>query len=205
MLLSLVIAFGCHADICDDLYEKYKSDWEGKPNLSICKDALKGDPDAQFDLAGVYSLDEKNPEETFEWIRKSAAQGCAKSQFVLGLIYFNGEGAERNWFYTFELVEKAANNGIPNAMTFLGYMHQHGYATAKNANKALEWYLAAAKLGNSTAYYHLGDMYKNGDGVDINNEKAADYFVSSINTGLETILIRDENTYPCREYNDSKK
>ncbi|WP_272680544.1 tetratricopeptide repeat protein [Providencia sp. PROV032] len=198
--LGLLVTFSCNADLCDDLYEKHKSDWEGKPNLSICKNALKGDPEAQFDLGGWYKLEAKKPTEAFEWVRKSADQRCAKSQFVLGLLYFDGEGVDRNWFYAFELVENAANNGIPQAMTFLGHMYQNGYATAKNARKAKRWYLAAAKLGDATAYSYLGNMYKNGDGVDTDNEKAADYFVSAINYNVKTALTKDNNTYPCNEY-----
>lgn len=81
---------------------------------------MKGDPDAQFDLAGIFSIDENNPEEAFEWTRKSASQGCTKSQYVLGLMYYDGVGVDMNWIYAFELFERASKKELPNAITSLG-------------------------------------------------------------------------------------
>ncbi|MEX0423892.1 sel1 repeat family protein [Providencia rettgeri] len=203
LFLGLAVTFCSMADLCDDEYEKYKLNWDKDSTLTICKDALKGDPEAQFDLAGIYSQDEKNYEAAFEWTRKSAAQGCSKSQYVLGLMYYNGFGIDTNWFYAFELFEKASKKNLPHAMTSLGFMYQHAQVKPKNVNKAKELYVKAAKLGDPSAFNLLGEMYLKGDGIDIDIEKAATYFVDGINSITKTLLSDDKNTYPCNIYNDS--
>ncbi|MEY0157546.1 tetratricopeptide repeat protein [Providencia manganoxydans] len=202
LLFSLVMAFSSRADLCDDLFKKHKSAWEGTSNLNICKNALKGDPDAQFDLAGIFSIDENNPEEAFEWTRKSASQGCTKSQYVLGLMYYDGVGVDMNWIYAFELFERSSKKELPNAITSLGFMYQNGHMRAKDLDKAKELYVKASYLGDPTASYLLGEMYKNGDGVEVDTEKAAFYFLNSINSILKAITADDKNTYPCNKYND---
>ncbi|EKT58319.1 Sel1 repeat-containing protein [Providencia sneebia DSM 19967] len=83
-----------------------------KDNLTLCQDALNGDADSQFDLASWYMAEEKNSTEAFNWVRKSAAQGCAKSQYVAGLMYYDGEGTDTHWFYASELIGRAAKSGL---------------------------------------------------------------------------------------------
>ncbi|WP_171956568.1 tetratricopeptide repeat protein, partial [Stenotrophomonas maltophilia] len=92
------------------------------------------------------SIDENNPEEAFEWTRKSASQGCTKSQYVLGLMYYDGVGVDMNWIYAFELFERASKKELPNAITSLGFMYQNGHMRAKDLDKAKELYVRASYL-----------------------------------------------------------
>lgn len=200
LFLLFIFSSVCLADLCDDLHAKDKSFWEKKDNLTLCQDALNGDADSQFDLARWYMAEEKNPSETFNWVRESAAQGCAKSQYVAGLMYYNGEGTETNWLYASELIGRAAKSGLPPAKSMLGFMYLHGHAVEQNKDKARALFEEAAELNDPEAFYYLGKMYQEGDGVTIDNDKTAYYFAQKLLAIVKTAI--EHNNYLCDVYND---
>lgn len=186
-----------YANVCNDLYEKNKVRWDKNQNLQLCYDAIKGDPDAQFDLAGWYKLEKNDANEALNWALKSAEQGCAKSQFVTGLLYYDINGPEPNWFKAFEWIEKSANNGLPHAQALLGFMYQHGQAVAQNKIKAKQLYEAAIEQQNEDGYNYLGKMYESGDGIPIDKQKAQLLFAQEKIARVLTII--NNNNYPCQQ------
>lgn len=197
-LFILCISSYAYADMCDDIYINNQASWDRNDGLQICKDALRGDADAQFDLAGWFSLFENDKKEARKWVKKSADQGCAKSRFVLGLMYYNGEGAKKDPYKAFPLIKSAARSGLPHAQVTLGAMYQYGEGTEKNTETAILWYQKAAAQNNDKALISLGEIYQSGDGVQVNRKKAEGYFMKA----KEVAGLKSDNTYPCDRYRD---
>ena len=95
--------------------------------LGVPKDAAKavqliqdaagaGDPEAQFTLAlyyskGMYGL-EKNLEESFAWMQKSAEQGYGQAERYLGACYEYGVGTKKDATLAQEWYAKAKAKGL---------------------------------------------------------------------------------------------
>ena len=69
--------------------------------------------EAEFSDAEMYYDNgvPKDLEKAFEWFAKSAEQGDAKAQFMLGIMYYGGVGIPQNYEKAFEWYSKAADQG----------------------------------------------------------------------------------------------
>ncbi|MFP8738229.1 tetratricopeptide repeat protein, partial [Klebsiella aerogenes] len=61
-----------------------------------------------------------------ELFEKSASQGNAKAQFLLGSMYYAGEGVDKNYEHAKEWFEKSAAQGEHNSQFLLGTMYVLG-------------------------------------------------------------------------------
>lgn len=140
---------------------------------------------AQFYLGSMYfngngvseSLD-----EAYNWFEKSAEQGFAASQYMLGL---------KNEMYNqydeaFEWYSKAAEQGFELAQTKLGIAYEFGIGCEQDFKNAALWFGVAAEAGDSEAQYYLGELYYFGDGVEQNNDEAAEWFKFAAEQGNES-------------------
>ena len=73
-----------------------------------------------------------------EW-RPLAEQGHSESQFVLGLLYRNGKGVEKDFSTAIKWYLFAAENGHAKAQAKLGYMYVNGEGVNKNYVRAYMW------------------------------------------------------------------
>lgn len=134
---------------------------------------------AQYKLARMYEngrgLNRDYIGKAFEFYRKSAEQGYAKAQVVIGKMYERGLGTNeiieeaRKWY------EIAAKNGHPSAQFNLGRIY---FSTGKKEDQAkgLTWYIAAAEQSHRKACNQLGLIYYQGIGVEKNIDQALEYF-----------------------------
>jgi len=121
----------------------------------------------------------KTREEIVEWFGKSAEQGDAEAQFLLGSWHFSeliegDDGAE--WF------SKAAEQGHVEAQYCMGLLYE-GYGNTKDHAKAVEWYVKAAEQGYVDAQYSLGLLYNEGQGAPQDDAKAAEWFSKAAEQG----------------------
>ena len=198
LFFILIFLAACRADVCDELYVKNKVRWEKNDNMELCKQAIEGDADAQFDLAAWYQLEEKKTDEALKWLLKSVDQGCAKSQYVAGLMYHDGAGVEADWYKAIDLMKKSAESGVPQAQYMMGYFYFYGHGTAQNDEKAIELFKMAAKNQDAKAFRLLSTIYEEGDGVPVDKEKAK--FYSAQVKMAEIVTAAVHNTYPCDRY-----
>ncbi|MCH8862190.1 MAG: sel1 repeat family protein [Proteobacteria bacterium] len=76
-----------------------------------------------------------------------ASAGHSGAETMLGVMYFGGQGVERNesfaaiWFF------KASRKGNPNAHLAFGSLHIRGVGVLQNLSKAYKWLLLAAERG----------------------------------------------------------
>ena len=73
-----------------------------------------------------------------EW-RPLAEKGHSESQFVLGLLYRNGKGVEKDFSTAIKWYLLAAENGHAKAQAKLGYMYVNGEGVNKNYVRAYMW------------------------------------------------------------------
>jgi hypothetical protein len=98
-------------------------------------------------------------------IMSSSKQGFDKSQFVLGLMYKNGDGVPQDYKESIKLFKLAAKQGNSAAQFGLGVMYHKGGDVPQDYTESVNWYRLAAEQGYSEAQSNLGDMYRNGQGV----------------------------------------
>jgi hypothetical protein len=111
-------------------------------------------------------------------LRRRAADGDARSQVVLGLIYEMGAAGEEpqpvealSWFL------KAAAQGIAWAEVWAADFYYAGSpGVPRDIYKALELYKSAANRGEARAAFFIGQLYFFGDGVTTNQREAATWF-----------------------------
>jgi len=117
------------------------------------------------------------------WGRKTAEQGNAEAQFILGKRYDNGDGVEKNAEEAVEWYRKAAEQGNSDAQLALGGCYSIGCGVEENPEEAIKWLLKAVEQGNSDAQLALGRCYLNGYGVEENPEEAFKWYRKAAEQG----------------------
>ena len=108
---------------------------------------------------GLYHYRKGNYKKAFFWYEKSAQQGNAEAQFILGSMYYVGKGVSKNSKKTFFWHEKSAQQGNAEAQGMLGGMYYLGLGVPKDSKKAVYWLEKSARQGDAYAQGFLGAMY----------------------------------------------
>jgi uncharacterized protein len=108
--------------------------------------------------------------------RLLADQGHAVAQYDLGLMYFNGQGVQRDFTEAVKWFRLAADKGHAGAKSNLGAMYLSGQGVPQNVAEAVRLYRLAAGQGYAIAQHNLGAMYLSGQGVAQDYVEAARWF-----------------------------
>ena len=101
----------------------------------------------------------------YEKWKALAAQGDAKAQNNLGILYRRGLGVKKNPKEAAKWYKLAADQGFAKAQFNLGLMYRRGNGVDKNLVKAIDLYKLSATNGYSRAQFALGLRYERGEGV----------------------------------------
>ncbi len=105
--------------------------------------AERGDVVAQYCLGHMYSFgigfNKGDKAKGVQWTKKSAAQGYANAQCVLGTMYADGDGVERDNAKARSWYLKAAEQGDAEAQGLLGVMYLVGEGGPKDEDKGYFW------------------------------------------------------------------
>ncbi|MFV0624909.1 SPOR domain-containing protein [Sphingomonas sp. ac-8] len=154
----LLLAQPAFADVKDGVdawtrgdFARAVQEWRGP--------AVKGDPDAQFNLAQAYKLGRgvpADPAQAEQWYAKAAAQGHPQAVTNYGLILFqNGRRQEAaKW------LEQASARGEARAQFVLGTMLFNGDAVGKDWVRAYALMTRASSSGLPQASQTLAQMDK---------------------------------------------
>ena len=163
----------------------------GKAELWVKAAADAGNAEAQYYLARIYdaSTDGLHPnKEIVSVLEKSANQGFAPAQVMLGRIYqFGRRGIPKDLKKSKIWYEMAAAKGANEAMTQLNVIYKQSRksnAKALTANENVEWLELGAKQGNAEAALTLGEMAETGRGVPRDLKRAAELYQIAAETGL---------------------
>lgn len=88
------------------------------------KAAVQGHPQAE-DNYGLALFQNGKRAEAVPWLEKSANRGEPRAQFVLGTMYFNGDGVTRDWVRAYALMVRSSQSGLPQAATALAQMDKY--------------------------------------------------------------------------------
>ncbi len=128
--------------------------------------AFAGVPEAQHDLAAIYTAGRGGVTQNFEkagfWFREAADQKIANADYNLGVLYHQGLGVERDLDRALFWYREAAKLGHPEAQYNLGIAHIEGIGTDYDAPLAAAFFESAANQGIVEAAYNLGLIYENG-------------------------------------------
>jgi TPR repeat protein len=117
-------------------------------------------------------------------IQEKASKGDAKSQYVLGWVYFTGQPVEKNDQLAVQWMTKAANQDVKDSQTQLGLMYLVAKDVPDNYTLAREWLIKGATHGDDDALNALGAIYSEGLGVKANGEEAVKYFRKAADDGF---------------------
>jgi TPR repeat protein len=115
-------------------------------------------------------------------IRKLAEAGDADAMALLGALYADGLGVEKDDEEAVAWYEKAAKKGDPYAMVSLGLRYANGLGVPENQGQAAVWLARAADKGDADATFELG-LILDGDGPLKAEKKAAELYQKAADKG----------------------
>lgn len=169
--------------------------------------AFMGIPEAQHDLAALYTAGQANVHQNYEraayWFRQAAAQDIANAAYNLGVLYHQGLGIGQDMDRALDWYRRAAQLGHPEAQYNLGIAYIEGVGTRYNPNMAAAFFQQAAFGGIVEAAYNLGLILENGLLGEVRNDDALKWYRGAAEKGsleaeqafkaLATRLNLDEN------------
>jgi len=117
------------------------------------KAAIQGHPQAQ-DNYGLALFQNGKRTQAVEWLQRSAGRGEPRAQFVLGTMFFNGDGVERDWVRAYALIVRSSQSGLPQASSALAQMDKYISLTDRQQGLTLaRQYEEAANRSRPAADY----------------------------------------------------
>jgi hypothetical protein len=175
--------------------------------------AERGDASAQYAIGRMYAKGQGVPQDAAEannWFNKGreqskalqaynrsdfvtahkifeplAEKGQALAEYILGLMYANGQGVPESYPEALKWLTKAAEQGEAKAQFSVGVIYFKGLAMTANPAEAFKWYRRAADQGNTQAQYNLGAMYAKGQTVPQDAVKAHILYASAADHGIK--------------------
>lgn len=97
----------------------------------------------------------------------AAEEGLDLAQYNLGILYFTGQGVEKDSAEAFRWTEAAAQQGHLAAQFNLASLYHSGDGVAADNDKAVQFFESAARGGHAGAAVVLANMYADGEiGMD---------------------------------------
>ena len=128
--------------------------------------AFQGAPEAQHDLAAIYTAGHGGAPQSYEkaafWFRQAADNGVANARYNLGVLYHQGLGLEQDTAEAIRWYKSASDLNHPEAQYNLGIAYIEGIGVPYDPVKATEYFETAANAGVMESAYNLGLIYENG-------------------------------------------
>lgn len=151
-------------------------------------------------------LVKKDPAKAMKMFEDASASGFAAASRLLGAIYEQGLGDNKQDLKkAVEYYTKAANGNDAAALFRLGNYFESGLRNGTdekaevivqpNAKSALDLYRMAAQNGSAEAFYNVGIYYENGTVVDKDLEKAFSFLLRAANSGITQAQFRLAGLY----------
>ena len=102
-----------------------------------------------------YSADEL----LFRQYMTDAEAGDSHARYLLGLMFHEGVGVEKDDLQALDMFTMAAGQGLTEAQYTLGLIYYQGTGIDRDENKAKQWLEKAAQRGEANAQYCLGLLY----------------------------------------------
>jgi TPR repeat protein len=143
---------------------------------TLLSNAESGDREAQYWVGQVYGEGRLVPKDDAglrEWMLRSAEQGYAPAQEIVGMMY---AGANGDYGKADLWLRRAAEQGNAEAQFWLGAFYEQGQMGATDYREAFRWLRKAAEQGHPDAQVTLAQMYEDGEFVSQNYTLAAKWY-----------------------------
>lgn len=112
-----------------------------------------------------------------------AESGDSAAQYLLGVMYLNGEGVVKDYKQAYIWLKKSAEQGRGAAQYNLGIMYKRGNGVTQDNNTASKWFRKAADQGISAAQFQLAHMFEIGNGIPQSYEEAIYWYTKAAEQG----------------------
>jgi hypothetical protein len=123
----------------------------------VMKRVKANDPVAMVQM-GMRHRKERDHDRAIKYFTKAAELGDLHAHYLLGVIFYNGEGVEEDKEKAIRHWEKAAIGGHPDARHNLAYYEE----TNGNIDRAVKHLIIAANLGREESMKALWKFYSDG-------------------------------------------
>ena len=103
----------------------------------------------------------------FDDMKALAEQGYASAQFILGVMYENGQGTPQDYKEAIRWYKAAAEQGLADAQYNLALRYYNGQGTPQDYKLAHMWFNLAAVSGDEDAVKNRDIVAKNMTPADI--------------------------------------
>ena len=118
-------------------------------------------------------------------------------QFMLGLIYYEGEIMEDDYEKAFFWIKQSAEQNYSKAQFYLGMLYFCGHGIEKDYYQSFSWLKKSAEQNHSEAEYYLSWHFKNGWGVAQNHKKWEYWLKKSASHGYKGATDAVGNSFEC--------
>jgi len=150
-----------------DLKKLIKADSSLPENIKpIENKAFAGIPEAQHDLAAIYTAGHGGVEQDYKraafWFEQAGKGGIANARYNLGVLHHQGLGVEQDLEKALNWYQAAADMNHPEAQYNLGIAYIEGIGVEYDPVRAARYFENAANDGIMEAAYNLGLIHENG-------------------------------------------
>lgn len=133
--------------------------------------------------AGMRAYQRKEYQTAFIELMPAARAGHIDAQYMIGVMYSDGEGVPIDMATAMEWFSKAARLGHAAAMYELAKGYLEGNGLPRDDKKGLKLLRRAARSGSAAAQMQLAVMYENGDRLPADLGKAFDWYRKAAASG----------------------
>ncbi len=127
-------------------------------------------------VAVLKEYDSEDYDQAYKNALPLAQSGDPVAQALIGEMYSDGNGRNKDNYRAFEWAMKSARQLAPQGQFMLGLFYRKGLGTPRDYASAIKYYELASAQGDYRAQNNLGNMYFNGDGVEKDKRKAFELY-----------------------------
>ncbi len=116
-------------------------------------------------------------------MRLFKADGGPDACYLLGIMYYKGEGTTADKGEAVNWLRRSAEKGNVRAAYNLGMIYDKGDGVTQDLAEAAKWYRKAAEKGHAQSQFNLGLMYTNGEGVAKDRNEAVKWLRKAARQG----------------------
>ena len=121
--------------------------------------------------------------DAYRKLRPLAERGGAIAQVLLGAMYLDGKGVDRDVKVALEWYRKAAAQGHTGAQFKLGQLYTEGRVVVPDVRRAEGWFRRAAEGGHPDAQYLLATLVERSASSDEQLESAIQWYEQAADKG----------------------
>ena len=148
----------------------------GFTSISYSDDAWDAYIANERSSCGMLAYEDGNYQRAFKKYMICAKEGDEFAQYMIGIMYKNGQGVNQDYKKAYSWVSQSANQGYYFAQHKLSEFYELGIGVLKDDKLVFSWNLEAAKQGHALSQYNLAQNYRVGQGVLKNYKKAVTWY-----------------------------